>query len=422
MAPRKRPVARELVVVFDTNPLFTSVPSDLVNADTRKLIQDHSAHADLRIKWILPEIVIAERHYQMKDQAEQLLPQFQKINALLGIGLTVTADTLSPKISAVIDAELAALKIERFPLDHARVEWQTILHNAAFRIAPFQRGKNEKGFRDAMVLESFAQAVEAAPTSPARCRLVLVTGDEHLTFAAKERISTHSNAEVLSGLEELRNLISTLISTVDESFVKDWREKAGKIFFEPAQTDTLYYRKNIHETIQGKYPDKLKELPDDATVRETDGIRIAPPQFLKKEQQRVHWSSRITFTANAYKYAASASTASKLNDYLHALRAKPGPEAVDALGAGAYSTGTPFSNFLGLGAAPPTGLAAGSVPSFITATSPSLLDFTAEGTKTLVKKGRTVFEVAWSTTVSSNKKLVRPKIDGISFVETIWSD
>lgn len=62
MAGKKRTV-RELRVVFDTNPLYTQVPSDLVNAETRKLIQANSAHPDLQIKWIIPDIVVFERHY-----------------------------------------------------------------------------------------------------------------------------------------------------------------------------------------------------------------------------------------------------------------------------------------------------------------------------------------------------------------------
>src|SRR5258708_38240663 len=152
MPARTRPAVRELRVVFDTNPLYTQVPSDLVNAEARKLILDNSSHPDLQIKWIIPEVVISERHYRMREQAEQLLPQFQRINALLGIGLSVTLETLSPRILSVIESEITALNIQRLPLDHARVEWQSILHNSAFRVPPFQPGKNEKRFRDAMIL------------------------------------------------------------------------------------------------------------------------------------------------------------------------------------------------------------------------------------------------------------------------------
>ena len=433
MAAKTRPAVRELRVVFDTNPLYTQAPSDLVNADARKLIQDNSAHPDLQITWIIPDIVVSERHYQMQEQAEGLLPAFQKINALLGIGISLAPDGLSPKIATVIDSEIVALKMQRLPLDPARVDWQGILRDSAFRLPPFQPGKSEKGFRDAMILESFAQLVEGAPTSAARCRLALVTGDDRLTLAAKARIGAFANAEVLSGLEELRNLISTLISTVDESFVKDWREKARKLFFIPGQTDTLYFREKIAEAIRGKYRDKLKELPDGATTREAEGILVSPPRFLKKEQQRVHWSSQIAFTADAYKITTSSR---RLSDILRlAANNNPGVSTSSVgLGSNVYTLGSPVGGVYGLGGpvgGPVVGVDSSgglggvsiTVPKYITTTdTQSLFDTTPEVTKTLFKKGRTVFEVAWSTTVAKNKKLVRPTIDGISFVETTWAD
>src|SRR5258708_23476620 len=113
MPARTRPAVRELRVVFDTNPLYTQVPSDLVNAEARKLILDNSAHPDLQIKRIIPEVVISERHYRMREQAEQLLPQFQRINALLAIGLSLTLATLSPRTFAPIESHLTTLKIHR---------------------------------------------------------------------------------------------------------------------------------------------------------------------------------------------------------------------------------------------------------------------------------------------------------------------
>jgi hypothetical protein len=42
--------------------------------------------------------------------------------------------------------------------------------------------------------------------------------------------------------------------------------------------------------------------------------------------------------------------------------------------------------------------------------------------KTLVKTGKSIFEVIWSVTVSSNDKLSSAKIGSIEFVETLWED
>lgn len=53
----------KLLVVFDTNVLFTQVASDLVRHDIKRIIQENSNHPDLTIGWYLPDVVIGERKY-----------------------------------------------------------------------------------------------------------------------------------------------------------------------------------------------------------------------------------------------------------------------------------------------------------------------------------------------------------------------
>ena len=62
MAKKRIP---RLLVVFDTNVLYTQVASDLVRAEVQKIIEENSNHPDLIIEWYLPDIVIGERKYQM---------------------------------------------------------------------------------------------------------------------------------------------------------------------------------------------------------------------------------------------------------------------------------------------------------------------------------------------------------------------
>jgi predicted nucleic acid-binding protein len=76
-----------LHVVFDTNSLFTQVASDLVKNEIKKLILNHKNYPDLKIKWYLPELVVGERKYQMKNKAIDLLPNLHKLEKLMGIHL-----------------------------------------------------------------------------------------------------------------------------------------------------------------------------------------------------------------------------------------------------------------------------------------------------------------------------------------------
>jgi hypothetical protein len=398
---------RELRVIFDTNPLYTQVPNELVNTETRTLIQANSAHPDLKIAWHIPEIVTLERHHQMVDQAQQLLPGFVRMNALLGLTVSLAPEQLHSKIGSVIEAELATLNICKAPLDTNKVDWNRVMHDAAFRKAPFQAGKTEKGFRDAMILEAFVQLIEGSPTSASRCRLALVTNDGLLGAAAKERAASHTNAEVLANLEELRNLINTLISTADEAFIKELREKAKKMFFVPKDDTTLYYRENIYDKIRAGHADTLQVLPPGADGLDQQGVMVAWPRFIKKEQQRVHWSTQVTFNASAYKKTYASIPAENVTS----------DQTLAAL-LGTNTAAQPLSGLLGLGAHPGPFTITNTATQYPYLGS-SLLD-TASYTKTPIAKGARVFDVAWSATVGSHKKLVHPKIDGISYVDTTW--
>jgi len=81
MAKRHIP---KLLVVFDTNVLYTQVASDLVRAEVQRIIEENSNHPDLIIEWHLPEVVIGERKYQMLVKAKELIPNLSKLEKLLG--------------------------------------------------------------------------------------------------------------------------------------------------------------------------------------------------------------------------------------------------------------------------------------------------------------------------------------------------
>jgi hypothetical protein len=399
----KKHVIRELKVVFDTNAFHTQVPSDLVNAATKALIEANSKHSDLTVTWHMPEVVVLERQYQMLQKADQLLRGFQKMDALLDFKISLTSEQLPPKIQGVIAAQMLDMKILQLKLDHGRVSWSDMIRNAALRIAPFQPGDTEKGFRDAVILETFMQLVESAPKSAKTCRLALITNDGPLTNAALARLEGHVNAEVLPGLEDLRNLINTLISSVDEAYVKEMREKARVLFFAKGDEDTLYFKENIGQRIEADFSAQLKELPPGAELSERGTTYVTAPRFIRKVGQRMHWLTSIEATLTAFKTQVSA----------------PTPTETAILGTSEGLSGnTPYYVTPGIigNSYRPQDYAATLTPQHYI--SLGLGSPTRE--KIQVKKGHADFNVDWSATVTKNRKLSHPQIDNISFVATTW--
>ncbi len=100
----------------------------------------------------------------------------------------------------------AALGLVELALDYGKVDWDRVLLDAAYRRPPFDSGDKEKGFRDALLVETFLQLVEDSPKSLQTCRVVLVSKDIMVKRAVELRSSGLANVSILEDIEGLRAL------------------------------------------------------------------------------------------------------------------------------------------------------------------------------------------------------------------------
>jgi hypothetical protein len=409
----------ELKVVFDSSVLYTGSASDLLNREVAQLIKENSSYPDLTVTWYLPEIVVHERQYQMSKRGLKLLPSIQKLERLLGHNLNITGAIIESRVTEAVERQLQEYGIQVFSLTVENVDWKQVMLNAVYRRPPFDPGENEKGFRDALVAETFLQIVGASPVTPRICRIILVTGDKVLGDAVRSRTSDCSNVRVLETLEKVKSLINTLVAAVSEDFVAKIQEQAQLYFFEPEEEGTLYYKENIRTTIERRFNEELSSLPTGATRRENGTWYISSPRFVKKERQRVFWVSRISVEAKAYKYLGVGSwlqfypgglEGSTLHQWLSAdlLSGRPqSPSSIRTESEEAYG---------GLYSLPSPGEAPGGE---IFTSSGSLPVATPQG-KTWVATGKSIFEVTWSVSVSTNQRFTSPRIESAEFIETSW--
>ncbi len=401
--PRKKP---ELKVVFDSNVLYTGTASDLINQSVAQLISESSRHQDITLSWYLPEIVVFERKYQMIRKGLELLPSVQKLEQLLGHNLNITAEIVEGRVNDVIQKQLTQYGITVAKLAVAKVDWNKLIHNAAFRRAPFDPGEKEKGFRDAVLGETFLQIVGDSPTTPRICRIALVTADNLLGNAVSEQTSTATNIRIVKSIDELKSLINTLVSTVSEEVVERIKEHASTYFFVPKQEGTLYYTGKVRQLIDEKFKKELDEIPKEADRRENGTWYISPPGFLKKEGQRVTWVSPIEVEAKTFKRE-------RQSDFYTTGAMLP-PSGIQFAGVSGYSAFTPLSINL------PTSILPALQGVTAEVHSPLTEFLSIGGPEKMIAQGRTHFEVTWSHLLSTNQKFRSPRIDDIRFVKTVW--
>jgi hypothetical protein len=362
---------------------------------------------DLDILWYLPEVVRHERQYQMQTEALKLRGPIAKIEKLLGHNLALTDKTLLDHVKTKIDEKEKELGLQEIKLNHASIDWASLIQAALYRRPPFQAGEKEKGFRDALVAESFSQLLAESPKTTKSCRVVLITSDGLLAEAVKGRIAGCANANVLASVEGLRGLINTLVSNVSEDFIEQLEPKAAKFFFVSGESkDTLYFTEKVGERIRETFKGNLAKNPEGTTFRTNKTWYINPPTFSRKEGRRVYWTSRV-------EVELEAGISTKGNEL--ELSQLPSPTSasytlasLSGAGKSGASTYSPMSSSSGAFYGGETDVSTNWWANAIRLSPPE---------KTVVtQKGRDIYEVLWSTEVTTRRVLKKGQVHDIKHI------
>ena len=411
-AKRVKPPQLELTVVLDTNALYTGSASYFVRKEVADLIEQHSALPDLRINWVVPEVVRHERQFQMLQEAAQMLPTIERLERLLGHNLNITLDILNTRVQAAVDRQVQQYAITVQPLTVTEVDWQRLMLDAAYRKPPFQLGEKEKGFRDALILETFLQIVEATPTTRSVARLALVSHDQLLRDAAASRLGTASNVHVLESIDALKGLINILGSSIDEQFIATIRDGAADAFFRANDESTLYYKASVGPALNDALAKAGIKLPDSAERYAVEKWTISPPRFVKKQRQRVLWTTRFEARLKAVKAVRPPQWPPASRYIPHILSSTSEQEVLEPTSS---STGVTLGSLAKLS---PSGVVQPSVG--IWSSYPLTLASIGGIEDQLVAYGTASLDASWSLALTTSGKLTKLQLESIQFVEMIW--
>jgi hypothetical protein len=381
---KKKP---ELKIVFDTNVIFSGTASYLVNKNTADFITENSDFTDLKTSWHLPDIVIKERIFQMTNKGNELLLSVNKLEKLLGHNLNITEDIIIDRVGSAIENQLTKHSLNRIDLNIDNINWDRIITNSVNRIAPFENSQKEKGFRDALILEALEQLVINSPKTPKICRIAFICDDTLLNEAAKERLKDYTNIRFLSNLTSLKGLINVLVSEIEESIINQISQTASDMFFIPQDEKTIYYKENIRERIKELYSVELHAFPDKFSTKiELGTWYITPVNFIKKVKQRIWLSSQIEVDMTSYK---TENRPIKKPSFMR-------------IGQSSSIANVSIGNKYGL----------------MQSTYPDEMIDMPVSIENM--KGKSIYDVIWSVTYGTNKKIINPKIERIDFIENEW--
>jgi hypothetical protein len=377
-----------LHVMFDTNAIFAEGFESLVSKAARDAIEEHSKHGDLDVKWVVPEIVRLEREYQMRNNFRAVAAHAVRAEKLFCADWGISEDSINSAISATIDKQLQALNVTVQPCDAANVDWSSIMRRACFRLAPFQPGQTEKGFRDAIVCETFYQLVSSLS---GRDAAVLVCGDGLMKTALGERLDAGKGARILDGIAALRDEINLRVSHVDPQTASEIEKKASAAFLNGDDQRALWAKADLHNVIWSKFGNEIQTLPAGASSYIMERHDVTPPRLIKKDGTRVFFSTHYSVRSAA-------------NFWVPAPQPIPQSAGFGLLALGQHS------------AHPAERSLAGEVQPITNAMlSPgSLLGLLSDGQLVVVPKPTPdLFNIHWSATFSRYKKITRARFESV---------
>jgi hypothetical protein len=360
----------------------------------------------------VPEVVRHERQFQMQQAASQMLPTIEKLERLLGHNLNITKEILDARVKEAVDRQVREHGIDVRPLNSTDVDWPRVILDASYRRPPFQLGEKEKGFRDALILETFLQIVEKSPTSRSVVRLVLVSGDQLLRDAAQSRLPSATNVHLLESIDALKGLINTIGSSVDEQFISAIRERAADIFFKSGDENTLYQRESIGARLEHVLKGAAPKLPVGAYRYRVDKWTISPPRFVKKQGQRIYWATRFDAALNALKAAALTDWGTGMNVALANLT-KP-----NLVYPTAYLNSLQLNSLSGANV-PDNLYFTGETPHIYNSLAAQVYNPVAEDQ--VIGYGTASLDVSWSLAVTTSGVLTKPRLESVDFVEVVWA-
>jgi len=388
-----------LKIVIDTSVLFSIKPKSLINSALCKLIEEESNNNEIDIQWFLPEIVYKERKFQLFLEAQNLFKSTKKLFDLININKVISIDEIKNRLEKLLDNSIKTNKLKIIKLDYSKVNWQEIVEKSVNRLPPFDPGENEKGFRDAIVIESYFQLLSETQNISNPCYVILATNDELQIESVKKRIVNLKNKYSPLNIDGIKGFINSLKSRIEIEITEKVRELAKNYFFSHESTESLFIDKKIQNTIEINFFKILNELPDGANKRINSNWYVEDPQFLNKNDSRWAWISKISVGFKTFK---NISKIQPIN----------------------------YSNYGSSGSVIPTESSSGSAvfytPSLIT--SGSAIENAYNGGSVLIPGGsfydevlfavgKNDFEIKWSIEVDKNFIISDPKIEDIKFIE-----
>ena len=291
----------------------------------------------------VPQVVLGELYFQQTTSALKALATIsESFQELAGITATSYAhkcneSTVRNQVKAKVDRWLKSTGGIELPTPVASIDWGLIVDHAIWRKPPFafdpKDQKNEKGFRDAVILETVAHACDSAAAGKL---VIFVCNDYLLRTTAEGRLKASKKFLAFESLADFESYVNLTQQQFTNEFVKSIQSHARAKFWAKGDANCIYTKNEIGKRLLSDFATDL-EFNDPTkialslmaqaigtaapTAKRTKQIFwIRSTQFSKLEGEReFHWTSRVD-VAQLYEIEKSGGLLATAMSTIHKIQ------------------------------------------------------------------------------------------------------
>ncbi len=313
-------------VFADTSTLYFEDKSVPVDPQFDRFWDSYAGDFGLALS--IPHAVRGELLYQQTMKALRRLDRANKgiedVSKITGKTYShrVTEGRVRREVAQRLDTWLRARRTNVLDTPIASISWASLVEDSLWRKPPFSdEGKAEKGFRDAVILETICHSCENDPTDHP---LVFLCKDELLRSSVQERLKHDERFVAYEFIEDFRNYLALTREKKEAEFITRILKRAAAKFYKKGDDTCVYVAERVIERIQDQYKDHIDNPTKSEKEQYTTSILfqnhdpwqparsatywITRPQFVSVDNGNVYtWSSTVTYVQQFTRQSTNSS-------------------------------------------------------------------------------------------------------------------
>ena len=304
-------------IVVDTSALWHEDKSVAVSPKFDEFWDLYSS--DFELTLFIPSVVRGELLYQHTKQALTALGRANKsldnVSSVTNRNYShrVTEKRVTREVEKKLDSWIQSKSAAVLSVPSDKIVWSDVVDASIWRKPPFsptEDKKSEKGFRDALILETVAEFCTVDFDGDP---IYFLCEDNLLRDTARDRLSDHEGFEVYEQVEDLRSYLTLYMESIESAFVQKILSRATSKFFDSNDHSTLYFKAEIADRLEKAHSDAfenpaqsgkpqpvlggLLSQASDSNWVVSRGIRywVARTQFKQREENGAYyWTNKLT--------------------------------------------------------------------------------------------------------------------------------